>query len=120
MLATEDRRFFDHYGIDFVGREAVLAQKERGLPKRFVAMLVDCDLGPAHTGDPIYREGELIGTVTSGGYGHRVRRNIAMGFVESAQAAPGTALEIGILGTRYAAEVTQAPIYDPENLRMRA
>ena len=120
ILESALERFVKQDKEGFVGREAVLAEKERGVSKRFVPMFVDCEVAPAHGGDPIYSNGALIGTVTSGGYGHRVRRNIALGFVEAAHAAPGTALEIGIMGTRYPAEVTRVPIYDPENLRMRA
>jgi len=58
--------------------------------------------------------------VTSGGYGHRVGQNIAYAYVDPACAAVGTALEIGILGERYAAEVVEPVLYDPDASLMRA
>ena len=104
----------------FVGREAVLLERQQGSKHRFVPMLVDCQEAPAHGGDPIYKNGNLVGTVTSGGFGHRVRENIALGYVEAEHSQPGTALEIAIIGERHAARVVEAPIYDPSNERMRA
>ena len=71
----------------------------------------------AHPGDPIYQGDRLVGTVSSAGYGHRVGRNLAMGFVEPDLAAPGTALELAILGTRYVGAVVSAPLYDPSHAR---
>ena len=120
VLESSLERFVRLDKESFVGREALLIQKQQGLRSRFVPMLVDCDIAPSHAGDPIYSNGELVGTVTSGGYGHRVERNIALGFVAAAQSATGTALEIGILGERYPATVVTEPIYDPGNARMRA
>ena len=104
----------------FVGREALLLERQQGSKHRFVPMLVDCQEAPAHGGDPIYKNGSLVGTVTSGGFGHRVRENIALGYVEAEHSQPGTTLEIAIIGARHEARVVEAPIYDPSNERMRA
>lgn len=104
----------------FVGREALLVEKQQGVKNRFVPMVVDCELAPAQSGDPIYNNGDLVGSVTSGGYGHRLRRNIALGFVGAQHAALGTRLEIGILGERFGAEVMGEPLFDPGNDRARA
>jgi len=82
-------------------------------------MIVECDDAPAHTCDSIYAGGNLVGTVTSGGFGHRVGKNIAMGFIDAARAEPGTELEIGILGSRCRARVFTEPIFDPANERVR-
>ena len=120
ILESSLERFVKLDKEQFVGREAVLVEQQRGVSKRFVPMVVDCETAPAHSGDPIYSNGSQVGTVTSGGYGHRVRKNIAMGFVEDAYSAPGSALEIGIIGERYPAQVAEAPLYDPTNARMRA
>jgi len=120
ILESSLERFVKLDKAHFVGREALLIEKQRGLKRRFVPMLVDCDTAPSHAGDPIFSNGYLVGTVTSGGYGHRVQRNIALGFVAEAQSAPGTELEIGIIGERYPATVVTGPIYDPGNERMRA
>jgi dimethylglycine dehydrogenase len=78
-------------------------------------MVVDCGIAPAHGGDPIFSGDELVGAVTSAAFGHRVQKNLAMSYLPGALAAPGTKLEIEILGTRYPAEVLDGPAYDPES-----
>ena len=108
---------FDKGG--FIGRDALLAQQETGVPSRFVPMIVDCDVATAHPGDPIFAGDELLGAVTSAGYGFTVDKNIAMAFLPVASAEPGTKLEVQIIGTRYPATVATEPIFDPANERPR-
>ncbi|MDH3664057.1 MAG: hypothetical protein OEU92_29260, partial [Alphaproteobacteria bacterium] len=104
---------------DFLGRGALLRQRESGPPTRLVSMAIDCDIAPAHAGDPIFSGETLLGAVTSAAFGHRVQRNLAMGYLPAATATPGTKLEIAILGNRYPAEVLAGPAYDPDNRRQR-
>jgi dimethylglycine dehydrogenase len=105
----------------FIGRDALEAQKAAGISRRFVPMLVD-DAGA----DPCFgacvrdTSGKTVGYVSSGGFGHRIRKSIALGFVELACAAPGTELQIEILGKFTRAVVASEPLYDPENLKLRA
>ena len=110
---------FVHLDKDFVGKEALLKEIERGPLKQFVVMAVDCEVGPAHAGDSVYCGDDLIGTVTSGGYGHRVEKNIAYAFVAPELAEVGTALEIEILGERYPAVVVEECLYDAEYALVR-
>jgi dimethylglycine dehydrogenase len=100
---------------DFIGKPGLLEQVERGPRKLLVSMDVDCAVAPAHGGDPVYSSSAQVGSVTSGGYGHRVARNIAYAYVDPGAAEAGTRLEIGILGERYAATVAEPVRYDPEN-----
>ena len=105
---------------EFEGRE-VLARLARGAPRRrFVVMTVEGDLAPAHAGDPIHAGDEVVGTVTSGGWGHRTNCNIAMGHVAPACATPGTRLVIDIIGKRHVASVVEECLYDPHNRLPRA
>ncbi|MGI9419933.1 MAG: aminomethyltransferase family protein, partial [Geminicoccaceae bacterium] len=104
---------------DFIGREALLAQQHAGPPTRLVSMAVDCDIAPAHAGDPIFSDETILGAVTSAAFGHRVRKNLAMGYLPVDQAQPGVMVEIAILGARYPAEVLATPVYDPGNQRQR-
>ena len=83
-------------------------------------MTLECEVGPAHAGDSVYSGAELIGSVTSGGYGHRVQKNIAYAFVAPELAAVGTELEIGILGERYPAVVCEECLYDAEYALVRS
>lgn len=105
---------------DFVGKQALAGLADAGPRRKFVPMIVDSDVAPAHAGDPIHGGAELIGTVSSGGWGHRVGRNIAMGFVRPDMAAPGTELDISIIGERCRATVVDEPIFDPFNERLRS
>jgi dimethylglycine dehydrogenase len=100
---------------DFVGKDALLKEIDRGAEKAFVCMTVDCNLAAAHAGDSIYHGDNLIGTVTSGGFGHRVAKNIAFAFVNAHDATTGKALEIEILGTRYPATLCEPCLYDADN-----
>jgi len=113
-------RFVDLDKPDFVGRQALLEQVGRGPRGLFVSMVVDCDFAPAHNGDPVFAGDRQVGSVTSAGYGHRTRCNIAYAFVEPDQADVGARLAVGILGERYEAEVVEPVLYDPDNRLVRA
>ena len=82
-------------------------------------MIVENDVAPAHTGDPIYWGDELIGVVTSGEYGHWLGQNLALGYVDGEHAAEGKAFEISIIGTRCNAKVVSMPFFDPKHERPR-
>ena len=83
-------------------------------------MVIDVDGIDVSGDEAILREGEAVGYVSSGGYAHRVGRSMAMGYVGAEHAAPGTKLEVEILGQMYPAEVLGAPIYDANGANMRA
>jgi len=99
----------------FIGKQALLEQVERGPRKLLVSMTVDCDVASAHGGDPVFAGEQQVGSVTSGGYGHRVAKNIAYAYVGPEAAEVGTRLSLGILGEKYAAVVVDPVLYDPEN-----
>ena len=106
--------------ISFLGREALLAQRERGLERRLVTFTVDDPDAVLFGRETVFRDGEPVGWLTSGGYGHTVEQSIALAYLPTAQAAPGTELTIGILGDRRPARVVNAPLYDPKNERLLA
>jgi dimethylglycine dehydrogenase len=62
----------------------------------------------------------LVGRATSGGYGWRVGKSLALAMVEPAHAAPGTELEITILGNPHKAVVIAESPFDPENTALRS
>ena len=100
---------------DFVGKQGLLEQIERGPRKQLVSMILNCDIAAAHSGDPVFFGEHQVGSVTSGGYGHRVGKNIAYAYVDPGQSSTGTALSVGILGDRYDAVVVDPVLYDPDN-----
>jgi len=104
-----------------VGREALLAQRDAGVKTGFVQMLLDdADPCEAMFGAPILSDGAVVGMVTSGGYGHRLKRSIALGLVNTELTAPGTVLSIDVLGVMRQAEVVTEPAWDPKNERLRS
>ena len=104
---------------DFVGKKGLEAQLDKSNQKKLVTLVIDCDLAPAHSGDSIYDGDKLLGTVTSGAYGHRVNKNIAYAFVEPQISEIGTEVKIEILGEMYPAVVTETCLYDPQNALVR-
>jgi dimethylglycine dehydrogenase len=105
----------------FVGREALLREAERGAVKRFAPLMLD-DEGDADAPAcaPVLLLGENVGLVTSGGWSFTLNKSVALAYVRSDLATPGTKLEIEVFGERRAATVGREPLYDPENGRLRA
>ena len=107
----------------FIGRDALVEAKQKGLGWNFVTMEVhgvgDGD-SDARGSEPIYHNGQLVGRVTNGGYGFRVNKSLALGMVKPEHSAIGTELEIKILGKLFKATVIPESPYDPENTALRA
>jgi dimethylglycine dehydrogenase len=104
---------------DFIGRDAVLRQRDFQAIWRFAGFLVqggDADPLPS---DPIFQGDTLVGYVTSGGTGFRLGQRLALGYLERAKADPAESFEIEILGERRLALLTPTPFYDPENGKLR-
>jgi dimethylglycine dehydrogenase len=101
---------------EFIGRDALLEVTDNGGPRRrLVCLIVEADGADAHGFEPV-RDGErVVGFVTSGGYGFRVGRSIALGYLPRDVCIPGTRLTVEILGQRRPAEVAEAALYDPSN-----
>jgi dimethylglycine dehydrogenase len=110
---------------EFIGRSAYEADIAKGPERRLVTFTVDVadgDKAADVIGDePIWHEGKVVGWITSGGYGHYVEKSIALGYVPTALAAPGTTgFEIEIIGDRRPAHLLSEPLLDPTGTRMRA
>lgn len=107
----------------FIGRDALLEQREGDGPERRLRCLVlDEPRAVAFGDEPVRIEGDAdhrYGRVTSGGFGHRVERSIAYAYLPSAVEI-GSRVEIGIFGRWVGAEVANEPLYDPKMERMKA
>ena len=113
-------RFVQLQKPDFIGREGLLAWQEEGFANSFVTLEIkDTADRDVIGGNPIYRDGELVGRATSGGYGFRLGKSLALAMVSPDCADLGTALEIDILGDRFAAEIIEESPFDPANERLR-
>lgn len=104
---------------DFPGKAALLAEKQRGVRKRFVTLLVDAGDCDAPYMSTLWHGGVIVGETTSGAWGYRVGASIALGMLRADLAVPGTAVEVEIYGERFRAVVQQdRPMWDPENKRL--
>ncbi len=101
---------------DFVGNGALCGHT----PSRaFVTLALDCDHAPAQPGTAIMNDDEVVGTVTSGGWGHRTGLNLAMGFVMPNCDQIGRRLDVEVIGERIPARIIPFSPYDPENTLQR-
>ncbi|WP_192181008.1 GcvT family protein [Mesorhizobium amorphae] len=106
----------------FRGKAALLNEKQQGVKKRFVTLVVenpgDCDAPYMST---LWHDGQIVGETTSGGWGHRIDKSIALGMLRADLTEPGTAVEVEIFGDRFQAVVQKdEPLWDPKNERLRA
>jgi dimethylglycine dehydrogenase len=107
---------------DFPGKAAIMAEKQAGVTKRFVTLTLDED-APADAPymSTIWVGDEVAGETTSGGWGYRVNKSIALGMLRADLAIAGTKVAVDIYGTRYPATVQEdQPLWDPDNARIRA
>ncbi|MCS5608325.1 MAG: dimethylglycine dehydrogenase, partial [Alphaproteobacteria bacterium] len=106
---------------DFIGRNALLAWRDKGFSNTFVTMEVhgttDAD---ALGNNPIYGGDDLVGRATGGNYGFRTGKSLALGMVSPELAAVGTELRMNVLGTDHEVTIIPESPYDPKNEKLRA
>jgi dimethylglycine dehydrogenase len=112
-------RFVKLDKAEFIGKDALLRRKAAGPVRRLVTLAIDADHAPAFGGASIRAQGHIVGTVTSGGFGHRTGLNLAYAFLEPGFAAPGTEMTADIIGEPAPARVIEMGPYDPGHARMR-
>ncbi|GAA6175664.1 GcvT family protein [Sulfitobacter pacificus] len=106
---------------DFPGKAALQAEKQAGLKKRFVTMTVDAGDQDAPYMSTVWHQGEVVGETTSGDWGYRINKSVALGTIRADLAVPGTEVQINIFGKLCKATVQpDQPLWDPENKRIRA
>lgn len=105
---------------DFIGKKALTEWKARGFDNTLVTLEVhgikDAD---ARGSEPLYQNDELVGRATSGGYGWRIGKSLALAMIKPELAKEGTEVEIVILGEKYKATVIADSPYDPDNSKLR-
>ncbi len=106
---------------NFIGRDALMAWKEKGFANTFATLEIHdiTDADPLGS-NPIYKDGDVVGRATSGNYGPRTQTTIALAMLNPEQSAVGTELEMEILGTMHRATVVEESPYDPNNEKIRA
>lgn len=110
----------------FIGHDALLRQRDHGVRRRLVQVALKDPAPLLYHNEPIWRDGALVGRITSGMFGHTLGRSLGMGYIAAA-GEPVTAefvhsgdYEIELAGERFAADVQLAGFYDPASLRVKA
>jgi 4-methylaminobutanoate oxidase (formaldehyde-forming) len=108
---------------DFIGRDAVLRKKDEGLAFRMVQFRLTDPEPLVYHNEPVLRDGAIVGYLSSGSYGHHLGGAIGMGYVpckgQSAEEVLASRYEIDVAGTRFPAEVSLRPMYDPKGARTK-
>ena len=109
---------------EFIGRDAVLRKKDEGLQNRLLQFRLTDPEPLLYHAEPILRDGEVVGYLSSGNYGHALGGAIGLGYVPCAGEAPAevlaSAYEIEVAGARVQAEASLKPLYDPTSARVKA
>ncbi len=110
--------------IPFIGRDVILRQKEKPLSKRLVQFLLRDPEVMLYHHEPIRRDGEIVGHLTSGSYGHTLGGSVGLGYVRCAEgvskdwmASGDWSIEVG--GERIPAKASLRALYDPIGERIR-
>lgn len=104
---------------DFIGKQAAAAAKAAGPTRKLCTFVVDAHDADVHADEPIWKDGKVVGFVTSGGYAHYVEKSVAIGFLPTDLIAAGQQVQIEILGELRDAVLITEPLFDPRGERMR-
>ena len=114
-------RWIDWDKPDFIGKVAAVAERNGNGPEKIqVTLEIEDGDSDASGYEPIWSEaGDMVGFVTSGAYGHTVKKSLAMALIEPALANEGTAVTVHIVGVERRAKVITPSPYDPDGMAMR-
>ncbi len=108
---------------DFIGREAVINKKEKGLDKILLQFMLEDPAPLLYHNEPIVRDQEIVGYLSSGSYGHHLGAAIGMGYVpakgETVQDLLSSNYCIEIAGARFTAKASTKSLFDPSHSRMK-
>ena len=110
---------------DFIGRDALLKQKETGISRRLVQFKLTDPEPLLYHNEPIWQDDRIVGYIASGAYGHTLGACVGLGYVSGSDGNdPRQQIDAGgflieVAGEKFAAEASLRPMYDPQNLRIR-
>ena len=115
-------RWIDWDKPDFIGKVAAVAERNGNGPEKIqVTLEIEDGDSDASGYEPIWSEaGDMVGFITSGAYGHTVKKSLAMALIEPALANEGTAVKVHIVGVERRAKVITPSPYDPDGMAMRS
>ena len=116
-------RFVDLTKNDFIGRDAAARERTDGPGRRRVAFVVDAADADAIGDEAVWKNGKVVGWITSGGYCHHADCSLAIGYVSSdalGDDADRAQWSVEIIGERRPARLQSKPLFDPDGSRMRS
>ncbi len=105
--------------VDFIGRAVAEAERKNGPARRLCAFEVDVDDADVVAWEPVWIGEDVVGYCTSGGFAHWSDKSIALALIASDRAEDAALVDIEILGQRRRASRMEAPVFDPDGIRMR-
>ncbi|MBT6078532.1 MAG: FAD-dependent oxidoreductase [Oceanospirillaceae bacterium] len=119
-LETGMDRFMSYdKAADYIGKDAALEERNNPPQRRLVTFIVEALDADVVADEPIWKDNQVVGYVTSGGYAHFSEKSVAFGFVPIDMIAEGACFEIEILGEMRPATIYHKPLFDPQAQRMR-
>tara|TARA_Y100001954_G_C15254995_1_gene334647 strand:- start:29 stop:388 length:360 start_codon:yes stop_codon:yes gene_type:complete len=113
-------RWIDWEKEQFIGQAAAIKERDGNGPSQKLVMLeIDADDADASGYEPVWNNDNLVGFVTSGGYGHTINKSLAMALVNNDLTNENQKLKVHVVGVEKDAKVIQMSPYDPEGLVMR-
>jgi dimethylglycine dehydrogenase len=106
---------------DFLGRAAYAALADNAPREKLVMLEIEADIADASGSEPVFLpDGTPVGRVSSGAYGFFVEKSLALAFVKTEHATPGTVLDVAVIGQPHKAVILAEPPFDPKGARLRA
>ena len=105
---------------DFIGREALLKIKEKGIKRKLCCLTFGDPQAVALGKEPILGGDKKLGYVSSADYGYSVGKYIVYGYLPTEYTQEGTKVEVQYFDRRYTATVTTEPLYDPKGEKLKA
>ena len=118
--AGMDRFFNLNKKSKFIGSDALRNKLQSGVDIKIVYLEIDVDDADARGNEPVYHNNKIVGVVTSGAYGFRVKKSLAFAYVNSDLAKEGSEFLIGIQGQKRKAKILNSPAYDAENKMLKS
>jgi glycine cleavage system aminomethyltransferase T len=105
---------------DFIGRDALVRARAEGLTRRLCCVTLDDPDAVVMGKEPILRGDDVLGYVTSAGYGYTIGRGIVYGYLPVQHSRVGTKVDVLYFGERRQATVAAEPLYDPTMERLKS
>lgn len=120
LVEADMNRFYSLKKGDFTGKAGIEKRLTDGIKIKLAYLEIDAPHLDVIGQEPVYSGDRIVGSITSGGFGHAVGKNLAFAYVEPEFAEKGATFEVEMNGDRYAATVLTDAAYDAENQRLRS